>query len=160
MVFILSALWWKRIRGLWKFSDGRDWLRGELGFVLMGKAMLSKSLIQFSVEGQGHVPSCFLIWGQTMVEVMMIIVTSFKRSHASTVTFSVPNPVAGHSRPTPLLETLGHSWASLDQSLMGSLLLFPGSWCTQGFVCCLQKSVSPVLCKFWWFYGGVNGDLL
>ena len=43
---------------------------------------------------------------------------------------------------------------------MGSLLLSPGSWCTQGFVCALQESVSPVLCKFWWLYGGVNGDLL
>ena len=31
----------------------------------------------------------------------------------------------------------------------GSLLLSPGSWCTQGFVCALQVSVSPVLCKFW-----------
>ena len=27
------------------------------GFVLMGRAMLSKSLIQFSVDGQGCVPS-------------------------------------------------------------------------------------------------------
>ena len=26
-------------------------------------------------------------------------------------------------------------------------------------VCALQKSVSPVLCKFWRLYGGVNGDL-
>ena len=43
---------------------------------------------------------------------------------------------------------------------MGSLLLYPGSWCTQSFVCALQESVSPVLCKFWWLYGGVNGDLL
>ena len=31
---------------------------------------------------------------------------------------------------------------------MVSLLLFPGSWCTQGFVCALQESVSPVLWKF------------
>ena len=29
---------------------------GELGLVLMGRAMLSKSLIQFSVDGQGFVP--------------------------------------------------------------------------------------------------------
>ena len=43
---------------------------------------------------------------------------------------------------------------------MGSQLLSPGSWCTQGFVCALQVSVSPVLCKFWQLYGGVNGDLL
>ena len=50
--------------------------------------------------------------------------------------------------------------ASLGQSLVGSLLLSPGSWCAQGFVCALQESASLVLCKFWWFYGGVNGDLL
>ena len=56
--------------------------------------------------------------------------------------------------------TLLDSWASLGQSLMGSLLLSHGCWCTQGFVCALQESVSPVLCKLWWLYGGVNGDLL
>ena len=38
------------LRGLWKLPDGRDRLRGKLGVVLMGGAMLSKSLIQFSVE--------------------------------------------------------------------------------------------------------------
>ena len=27
MVFILSPLWWIRIRELWKLPDGRDWLR-------------------------------------------------------------------------------------------------------------------------------------
>ena len=43
---------------------------------------------------------------------------------------------------------------------MGSPLLSPGSWCTQGFVCALQESVSPVLCKFYQFYGGINGNFL
>ena len=52
------------------------------------------------------------------------------------------------------------SWECLGQFLMGSLLLFPGSWCTQGFVCVLQESVSSVLFRFWWFYGRVNGNLL
>ena len=46
-----------RIRGLWKLPDGRDWLLGKLGLALVGKAMLSKSLIQFSVDEQGCVPS-------------------------------------------------------------------------------------------------------
>ena len=32
--------------------------------------------------------------------------------------------------------------------------------CVEGFVCALQVSVSPVLCKFWGLYGGVNGNLL
>ena len=95
-----------------------------------------------------------------MVEVMKIMATSFKRSHARTATLSAPNPAAGHHQPIPLPDTPRHSWASLGQSLVGSLLLSPGSWCTQGSVCALQESVSPVLCKFWWLYGGVNGDLL
>ena len=85
--------------------------------------------------------------------------TSFKRSHAGTAALSALDPAAGHYRP--LLETHGHSWASLGQSLVGSLLLSPGSWFTQGFVCALQESVSPVLCKFWQLYSaGVNSDLL
>ena len=57
VVFILSALWWRRIRDSWKLPDGRDWLRGKLGLVLMGRAMLGKSLIQFSVDGRGYVSS-------------------------------------------------------------------------------------------------------
>ena len=86
--------------------------------------------------------------------------TSFKRSHACTAALSAPDPAAGHHQPMPPPETPGHSQASLGQSLVGSLLLSPGSWCTQDSVCALQESVSPVLCKFWRFYGGVNGDLL
>ena len=134
-------------------------MRGKLGLVLMGRAMLSKSLIQFCVDGWGCIPHLLFTWDQTMVEVMKIMATSFKRSHAGTATLSAPNHAASHRQPTPLLETPGHSQASLGQSLVGSLFLSPGS-CTQGSVCALQVSVSPVLCKFWWLYGGVNGNLL
>ena len=45
VVFSLCALWWRRIRDLWKLPDGRDRFRGKLGLVLMGRAKLSKSLI-------------------------------------------------------------------------------------------------------------------
>ena len=83
------------------------------------------------------------------------MVTSFKRCHA----LRAPNPAAGHCRPTPLPETPGHSQASLCQSLVGSLLLSPGSCCTQGLFV-PSKSVSPVLCKFWQLYGGIDGHLL
>ena len=62
-------------------------------------------------------------------------------------------PATSHHQPMPLPETPGHSQASLDQSLMGSLLLSPGSWCAQGSICALQESVSLVLCKFWWLSG-------
>ena len=27
--FSFCALWWRKIRGLWKLPDGRDWLRGK-----------------------------------------------------------------------------------------------------------------------------------
>ena len=78
---------------------------------------------------------------------MKIMATSFKRSHAHTATLSVPNPAAGHHQPTTPLETPGHSQESLGLSLLASLLLFPGSWCAQDFVCALQESASPVLFK-------------
>ena len=58
---------------------------------------------------------------------------------------SDPDPVAGHWHTS-----VGDSWtpqASLDQSLVESLLLSPGSWCAQAFVCALQDCVSqsPVI---------------
>ena len=56
MVFSVCMLT-DKVRGLWKIPDGRDWLCGNLGLALMGGAMLSKSLIQFSVDGWGCVPS-------------------------------------------------------------------------------------------------------
>ena len=76
VVFSLSALCWRRIRGLWKLPDGRDRLRRKLGLVLMGGAMLNKSLIQFSVDGWSCVISLLFTRGQTVVEVMKIMVTS------------------------------------------------------------------------------------
>ena len=42
---------------LWKLPDLGDWLWGNLGLLMMGGAMLIKSLIQFSVDGQNCVPS-------------------------------------------------------------------------------------------------------
>ena len=67
-------------------------------------------------------PPCCLTWDWTVVEVMKIMVPSFKRSHAHTAILSAPNPAAGHCWPTPLLETPGHSRASLGHFLVGSLL--------------------------------------
>ena len=36
---------------------GRDWLWAKLGLALVGRAMFSKSLIQFSADGWGCIPS-------------------------------------------------------------------------------------------------------
>ena len=118
---LMEVSWW-----------GGDWLRWKLGLVLVGGAILSKSLIQFSLDGWGCIPSLLFIWGQTMVEVRKIMVTSFKWSHASTATLSAPSPAAGHRPPMPPPETPEHSRASLGQSLMRSLLLSLRSLCTHG----------------------------
>ena len=59
VIRLVSFLWlWfqsvcplmEKDKRLMEASDGRDWLRGKLGLVLMGRAMLSKSLIWFSVD--------------------------------------------------------------------------------------------------------------
>ena len=130
----------------------RDTDFGETGscfsekLALMVRDMFSKSLIQFFVDGWGCVSSLFDLrpnYGGGDEDNG----TSFRRSRACTAAPSGPDPAAGHRQPTPLPETPGHSQASLGQSFLGSLLLSPGSWCTQGFVCALQESVSLVQCK-------------
>ena len=122
--------------------------------------MLSKYLIQFSVDGCGCVPSLFFDLRPNYSGLVKIMKISFKRSNACTDALSSPNTAAGHCQPTPPLETPGYSRVSLGQSPVGSLLLSPQSWCAQGFICALQDSVSPVLCKFWRLCGGVNDNLL
>ena len=123
---------------------------------------------------------CCLKWGQTMVEVMKIMATSFKRSHAGTAALSAPDPAADHRQPTPLLQTPGHSWTSLAQSLVASLILSPVFWCTQGNllqeglchtqVCCTQSpcpcgrplmthtSTGDTQTQFWLSLCGVSGS--
>ena len=118
--------------------------------------MLSKSLIQFSVDEWGCIPSLLFTWGQTMVEAMMMMVTSLKRPKACTITVCAPNPAVGHHQPIAVPEIPGHSWASLGQSLMGSMFLYLGSWCAQVlFVpskglfsqsCVSSKSLFPQSC--------------
>ena len=95
-----------------------------------------------------------------MVEVMKITGTSFKRYHVHTATLSALNPAEPTTDPYLCQRLLDTSQANLDQSLVGSLFLSPGSWYAQGFVCALQESVFPVLWKFWQLYGWVNGNLL
>ena len=96
--------------------------------------------------GEAVFPPCYLTWGQTIVEVVKIMVTSFKRSHEPTATLSAPNPASGHHWPMPALETPGHSWASLSQSLVGSLLLSPGSQWKHKVLLVLSKSLFHLSC--------------
>ena len=119
-----------------------------------------KSLIQFSVDGLGWVPSLLFHLrpnygggdednGDLLQKVLCVPCRT-----------QCPRPC---SRPPPTRASTRDAWTLTGKSgsvSCGSLLLSPESWCPEGFVCALQESVSPALCNFWWFYGGVNGNLL
>ena len=78
----------------------------------MKRAMLSKPLIRFSVDEQGLFPPCYLTWGQTMVEVMKIMATSFKGPRRRCCT-QWPQPC---SRPLKAHASAGDSWTLTDKS--------------------------------------------
>ena len=59
-----------------------------------------------------------------------------------TLLHSVPPTLQQTATTHASAETPGHSPESLGQSLVGSLLLSPGSWYTQGSVCALQEPIS------------------
>ena len=91
--------------------------------------MLSKSLSKFSVDGWSCVPSLLLTWGQTMVEVMKIMATSFKRSHDALLHSLPPTLQQATSDPRlcwRLLDTPGQVWVSLFWGHC-SFLLDPGA---------------------------------
>ena len=108
----------------------------------MGRTMLSKSLTHFSVDGQGCVPLLLLHlrpnYGGGNEDTGGLL----QKVPGMHCCAQSAQPAAGPCQPTPPLETPGHSRARLGQSLVGSLLLSPGSWCTQGSACALQESVS------------------
>ena len=95
-----------------------------------------------------------------MVEVMKIMAISFKRSHACTAALSAPSLQQATSDPYlcgRLLDTHGQVLVSL---LWGHCSFLLGLGAQKIFVYALQESVSPVLCKFWWLYGGINVGFL
>ena len=92
----------------------------------MGGVMLSKSLIQLSVDGQDCVPSLLFDLRPNYGGGNEDNGDFFKRSHALTAALNAPNPEAGHCQPRPPPGTHGQVWVSL---LWGhwSFLLGPGA---------------------------------
>ena len=121
--------------------------------------MLSKSLIQFSVDGRGHVPSLLFDLKPNYGGGNENNSTSFRRSHACTAALSAPNPAAGHHDPRLCRD----SWTLPRKS--GSVscgVPAPFSWVLvhTRFCLCPPRAYFPVLGKFWQLCGGVNGDLV
>ena len=89
------------------------------------------SVIQFSADGRGCVPSQYfglrLNYGRCSGGNGDLLQKDLCQHAVAprTIVFSAPDPKAGHCQPMPLLETPGHSQASLVQSLLRSLLLSP-----------------------------------
>ena len=108
----------------------------------MGRAVLNKSFIQLSVNGWGCVPSLLFDLRPNYGggnEDDGNLLQKVPCTHCCT---QWPQPC---SRPLPTHAFTSNSWTfigKLGQSLVGSLLLSPGSWCTQGIVCAIQGSVS------------------
>ncbi|CAN0416189.1 unnamed protein product [Rangifer tarandus platyrhynchus] len=82
----------------------------------MGRTMLSKSLIQFSVEGWGCVPSLLFDLRPNYGGGDEDNVTSFERSHAGTAALSAPNPAAGYHWPTLAHTSARDSWTLAGKS--------------------------------------------
>ena len=118
----------------------------------MGRSMLSKSLIQFSVDGLCCVPSLLFDLRPNYGggnEDNGDLLQKVPCMHCCT---QCPQPCSR----TPLTHaSTVYSWTLRGMSGSVSYGVLSGSLCTHGFVCALLESVSPVLCKFWQLYGGL-----
>ena len=47
---------------MYKLLDGREWWWEKLDLALVGRALLSKALIQLSADGWGCTPSLVVVW--------------------------------------------------------------------------------------------------
>ena len=125
----------------------------------MGRAMLSKSLIQFSLDGRDYAPSLLFDlrpnYGEGN-EDNGDLLQKVPHRHCYT---RCPQP---RSRPPPTHASARDSWMLTGES--GSVscgVIAPFSWdLVHKFLLCPPRDYFPVPCKFWQLYGGVNGDLL
>ena len=141
---LMEASWWERLP------------EGELGLVLMGGAMLSKSLIQFSVDG--CVPSLILTRGQTPQVFDLRPNGGVNEDNGDLLqkvlcTHCHTQCLWPCSRPLPTHAFTGDSWTLTGRTRSLSCgVTGPSSWvlvCT-GFCLCPTGVCFPVLCKFWW----------
>ena len=122
--------------------------------------MLSKSLIQFSVNGRGCVPSLLFdlrpnYGGDTEDNGDLLQKVACTHCHTQ-----CPQPC---SRPPLTHASTGDSWTLMGKSgsvSCGVTAPFSRVLMHTRSCLCSPESVSPVLCKFWQLCGGVNGNLL
>ena len=75
------------VRCSYKLPVGRDWLLGKLGHALVGRALLSKSLIQLSADKWGCYSSLLVVWPDSVlgsIDSMVGLMGTSKRTYANT----------------------------------------------------------------------------
>ena len=145
---LMEASWWERLTEGETESSSDGW--GHAG----------KSLIQFSIDGWGCVPSLLFDLRPNYDggnEDNGNLLRKVPCTHCYT---RCPQPC---SSPPPTHASAGDSWTLTGKS--GSVscgVIAPFSWVLvhTRFCLCPPRVCSPVLWKFWRLYGGVNGDLL
>ena len=117
--------------------------------------MLSKSLIQFSFEGWGFVPSLWFDvrpnYGRGNEDNGALL----QKAPCRHCNSQCPQPC---SRPLPTDTSARDSWTLMNK--FGSVscgITAPFSWVLvhTRFCLCPPRVCFPVLCKFWWLYGGL-----
>ena len=104
-------------------------------------------------------PPCYLTWGQSMVEVVKIMVHPSKGT-MQVLLYSVPQSC---SRILPTHTSTRDSWKFTGNSrpvpcgVSAPFFLGPG---VHKLLFVPPRVCFPVLCEFWGLYGGFNGDLL
>ena len=117
-----------------------SWWERNLGLVLMGGAMLSKSLIQFSIDGWGSVPSLLFGLRPNHGRGNNSKGDLLQKDFIRTVVFSAPDTSAGLCRR--LLDTHRQVWLSLLW-VHCTFLLAPG---THKVLSVPSKSLFPQSC--------------
>ena len=121
----------------------------------MGKAIFSKSLIQFSADGWGCIPSLwFHLWlnygrgNGSNVDLLQKDLCQHP-TPPKTAVVSNPDPEAGHCQPIPLPETPKHSHRQACLSLLrGHCSFLLGAGAHKVLFVPPRVSASPILCKF------------
>ena len=109
--------------------------------------LVSKSLIQFSIDEWSCIPALLFDLRPNSSrgdEDNVFLQKDLCRHGCIQCPWHCSRPLSTHASP-------GDSWiltGKSGQSLVGTLFLYPGSFCAQSFICALQRSVSIILCKF------------
>ena len=128
---IMEASWWERL------TEGENWVL----FWWVGPCLVHLQS-NFLLKTGAVFPPCNLTWGQTIVEVMKIMSTSFKKSHARTA-HSVP-PALQQATSNPRLPW--DSWILMGKSgsvFCGVTAPFTGVLVHTRFCLCPPKVCFP-----------------